>query len=234
MYIRRRDHSWLRRHCTASEMIHTSLPRGFVWSLLLTYQNLSAIVLAWRISSFFTFLCKGYFGPSSIFFILFWCIHFNFTKIYNHFMTPFKLILSTMDVRYGNFEVSFLYILMSWQLMSCVTQSGKALSMSSSHRDINSCTLSTDINIYEFVFFLIFILLDQYPWHRFIIVMQLLWPYVITYLNLCALLTDHMWPIGCLDWYYFIQNAYFCFFIDDKRNISVDHLSRALWFLFRD
>ena len=46
--------------------------------------------------------------------------------------------------------------------MSCFTQSGEALSVSSSHRDRNSCTLSTDINIYflsfRYLFYLISIL----------------------------------------------------------------------------
>ena len=77
-------------------------------------------------------------------------------------MTPFKLILSTMDVHYGNFEVSFIHISMSLQFMSCFSQSGKALSMSNSHRDRNSRTLCIDINIYllsfRYSFYLISIL----------------------------------------------------------------------------
>jgi hypothetical protein len=112
LYIwRRRDHSWLRRYCAASKMIQASLSRGFVWSLLLTYQHSFVIVLAWRISPSFTILCKGFSDHRLYFCILFWCVNFHFTKFYNHSTTPFKLILSTMDVHYANLEVSYIHYL---------------------------------------------------------------------------------------------------------------------------
>jgi len=145
-------------------MIQTSLPRGFVWSLLLTCQHSSAIFLAWRISSFFTFLVKTSLDHRLYFCILFWCIHFHSPRFmatsWLHLNWYFQLWTSTMLT--SRCLSYIIRISMSWQFMSCFTQSGEALSVSSSHRDRNSCTLSTDINIYflsfRYSFYLISIL----------------------------------------------------------------------------
>jgi hypothetical protein len=105
---------------------------------------------------------------------------FSFTKIHGHIMTPFKLILSTMDVHYANLEVSFIHYLyfdvLTIHVISCFTQSGKALSVSSSHRDRNSYTLSTDINMYFRSF--------RYSFY-FISILDIISPFLFNY-------SDHM------------------------------------------